>query len=75
MVAPATAPIAPPTHAPLWWLTLFPMTAPTPAPSSAPSAGSPADARVAIVAVVRVVAMSAITRGLFRMSFSSVSSC
>jgi hypothetical protein len=34
--------------------------------SSAPSAGSPADARVAIVAVARVVAMRAITRGLFR---------
>ena len=75
MLAPATAPIAPPTHAPLWWLTLLPDGRADAGADSAPSAGSPADARVASVAVVKVVAMTAITKGFFSMSFSSVSSC
>src|SRR5450432_1753968 len=63
MLAPANAPMAPPTTAPSRPCTLCPIAAPMPAPTRAPSSGSLALACVESVATATVAARAATIKG------------
>src|SRR5512144_627251 len=67
MLAPVSAPSAPPTYAPLRPSTPCPMAAPMAPPTMAPATGSPAEAGIDIVAAPSDVARAAMTRGFFNM--------
>src|SRR6185295_7973551 len=72
MLAPASAPTAPPTHAPLWPFTECPIAAPMPPPTSAPRNGSPcADAVVESVPAASAVPSVATIKVFLSIAISS----
>src|SRR5436190_4518039 len=72
MLEPTTAPSTPPTAAPLWPFTLWPIAAPMPPPRIAPRSGSPAWALGATAAAATSVANEATRMGLRSSSMSGL---